>query len=281
MLLGKLASRTPTSTILKAHYATASGPTHDHWPRTSPPHSPYQILNVDRRVPYSKEYFNELVKLYHPDRTSHPSSHVCAHLTQTERLERYRLIVAAHAILSDPARRKAYDTSGLGWAGSGASVNEVHLYRKRTSNGTWGNATWEDWEEFYSKNAKHGSGARYQKPYVSNKDVVTFFIVLTFLGGAVQWVHAENMTASRLALRDERHFQALRDLEKAKETARSKSRESRIEDFVRQRDAAVMNNPGLLAMVTKPDICDSGDALGRSNKELDMRRKWKNRPKED
>ncbi|KAJ5294806.1 hypothetical protein N7508_009627 [Penicillium antarcticum] len=36
-------------------------------------------------------------------------------LSKDERVERYRLIVAAHEILSDPQKRTAYDVYGIGW----------------------------------------------------------------------------------------------------------------------------------------------------------------------
>ncbi|KAJ5449020.1 hypothetical protein N7445_003841 [Penicillium cf. griseofulvum] len=38
------------------------------------------------------------------------------YLPREERLTRYRLIVDAHAILSDDQKRSAYDSFGLGWA---------------------------------------------------------------------------------------------------------------------------------------------------------------------
>ena len=57
--------------------------------------------------------------------------------------------------------------------------------------------------------------------------------------------------------------------------ARGATREQRIENFVRQRDPAVLTNRSLANMIMNPDICDSGDELGRSDKDLDMRRKAK------
>jgi hypothetical protein len=165
----------------------------------------------------------------------------------------------------------------------GSFTSDIPPYRQRESGGVkgaWSNATWEDWEQYYSNQAQQDPSRKQQQTSsVSNTNIVTVFIVLAFMGGAAQFVHAENMTAANMAFRDERHFQAVRDLEKAKEAARSHTRESRIEQFVRQRDAAVLTDDGLSALVMKPDICDSGDAIGRSDKELDMRRKWESRRK--
>ncbi|KAK4909169.1 J domain-containing protein 1, partial [Elasticomyces elasticus] len=117
--------------IQKRSYATLSDdipPTANAdltWP--APPHghvypTPYQIFALEKSAPYSKARFYELVKLYHPDR-NHCSSTPAPAPTHPERLshkvkiERYRLIVAAHTILSDPARRSAYDRFGAGWNG--------------------------------------------------------------------------------------------------------------------------------------------------------------------
>ena len=62
---------------------------------------------------YSKTRFHELVKLYHPDMSPGKSEDI----PRQVKIERYRLIVAAHTILSDPTRRSAYDRFGAGWNG--------------------------------------------------------------------------------------------------------------------------------------------------------------------
>ena len=79
--------------------------------------TPYEILKLRKGSPYNKRSFYELVKIYHPDRAipSHVRSDICPHPI---RLERYRLIVAAHTILSDPSKRSAYDRWGAGWGSS-------------------------------------------------------------------------------------------------------------------------------------------------------------------
>jgi hypothetical protein len=102
----------------------ADAPLHRHdpellqWPDAVKPHrtpTPYQILKCSRGEQYTKQRFYALVKLYHPDRC-HKASPV-ADLPLHIRLERYRLLVTAHDILSDIEKRKAYDAWGHGWAG--------------------------------------------------------------------------------------------------------------------------------------------------------------------
>lgn len=139
MLFKKLAPCT-ASNILRANYATVASPqasSRDHWPHpvqsTTPP-TPYQIFSTTPSEPYSKARFTELVKIYHPDRCDHPAGHACAHLPATTRLERYRLIVSAHRILSNPERRKAYDRFGAGWTGS-PETDSNSPFSRRTPEG--------------------------------------------------------------------------------------------------------------------------------------------------
>ncbi|RAK98509.1 J domain-containing protein [Aspergillus ibericus CBS 121593] len=77
--------------------------------------TPYSILGLHPRDPYTKTAFYKLVKLYHPDRYQT----VPSDLSPTIREHRYRLVVAAHELLSNPQKRLAYDRYGVGWRGQG------------------------------------------------------------------------------------------------------------------------------------------------------------------
>jgi len=61
------------------------------------------------------------------------------------------------------------------------------------------------------------------------------------------------------------------------ERAREAGREKRIEEFVRHKDPAVLRNDGLRGLVMNPDLCESGDEVGR-HRELDMKRKFVSAP---
>ncbi|KAB8293413.1 hypothetical protein EYC80_007729 [Monilinia laxa] len=76
--------------------------------------TPYQIFNQQKGSPYSKHRFYELVKLYHPDKHGVDTNDG---LDFDTKLSRYRLIIAANDILSNPVKRSAYDTYGAGWNG--------------------------------------------------------------------------------------------------------------------------------------------------------------------
>lgn len=56
-------------------------------------------------------------------------------------------------------------------------------------------------------------------------------------------------------------------------TAKSRTRSGRIEEFVRQRDPAVLDHEGLAGVVMDPDLCASF-GVGM-DKEMDMRKKFR------
>ncbi|KAL4739675.1 hypothetical protein BDV11DRAFT_114271 [Aspergillus similis] len=184
-----LASRSPAPpTFTYAHtncrlYATSHGDTPGKdlaWPST-PSFTPYDVIGQARGAPYSKHRFYELVKIYHPDRpcNDHP---LCKDITPEVRLQRYRIVVTAHEILSDPNRRAAYDATGMGWA-----FNPAPSRRRRTPDDPiFTNATWEDWERWHNRHEVK------QETVVDHKTFVTFVVLLFFMGAAVQasWITA-------------------------------------------------------------------------------------------
>ncbi|KAL8739238.1 MAG: hypothetical protein Q9181_000129 [Wetmoreana brouardii] len=126
--------------------------------------TPYQIFRLEKTAPYSKRRFYELVKLYHPDRHGHCCNipHIDC-LSPAAKMKRYRLVVAANDILSDPARRRAYDHSQAGWSDHPDIRGPAHGSDSRMKtrwsgfhdNGSAAkNATWEDWEKWYRRDEK-------------------------------------------------------------------------------------------------------------------------------
>ena len=181
-------------TVKGRGYATASssaGPADDDlaWPEHASPAkhpTPYEIFKQKRGSPYSKRRFYELVKIYHPDRSAHP---LAGKLSDSVRLERYRLIVAANDILSDPEKRRRYDSLGIGWNNgrpemgsdwSGSST-ERGWYRRR-DDPIHHNATWEDWERYY-QGADYG---RQEPVFFSHLTFVSLIAMFAALGGVGQ-----------------------------------------------------------------------------------------------
>ena len=163
-----------------------------HWPKVPTPSdipTPYQIFQLERGAKYQKARFYELVKIYHPDRHGHSDTQAGG-LPQTVKLERYRLIVLANELLSDPTRKKAYDKHGLGW---GTSRTVTRHTRGYSGDGTrpygtgpgqdsspFRNATWEDWENWREARAHppRGKTSRPQDQTYMNHNLFAGFVIL-------------------------------------------------------------------------------------------------------
>ncbi|RMZ82033.1 hypothetical protein DV737_g2327, partial [Chaetothyriales sp. CBS 132003] len=157
--------------------------------------------------------FYELVKMYHPDRHSHhirrTPDHPIATLSRLERLERYRLVVRAHEILSDPDKRRAYDVSGAGWDDHGignprdASARSRSRARARSpsadADSCFENATWEDWERWYARTAQpqHAEGPQaYGGTFLNPNMFASVVIVLAIISAIFQATHVSQFSGS-------------------------------------------------------------------------------------
>ena len=164
--------------------------------------TPYDIFEIERTETYSKQKFYELVKIYHPDRQTHhrPEASI-QQIPTVERLERYRLIVQAHTILSDPARRKAYDATGAGWGTQSSWARADGNTRPHTASdhdSPFANATWEDWERWYGRShSKYGTGPQtYAGTYVNPNAFASFVILMAIISGVLQATHAGQYSGS-------------------------------------------------------------------------------------
>ncbi|KAF2144401.1 uncharacterized protein K452DRAFT_284714 [Aplosporella prunicola CBS 121167] len=234
------------------------------WPQCAHPHkppTPYQIFDLCKGAPYRKDRFVELVKIYHPDRNlpSHIKPDIaCPHAV---RLERYRLIVAAHGILSDPAKRSAYDKWGAGW-GSAKDINVPSYERRHWKPGQdpMGNATWEDWERWYNRDKKSD-----QHPvFVSNGTFVACIMLAMALGGYGQLQRAGNFGTTLIEQRDIVHSQASKELKRARQASRIGDRDERVESFLRHRDATTHREEAYRRLLPEPEVCSSEDVKGGS-----------------
>jgi len=203
---------------------------------------------MHRRDTYTKLKYYELVKIYHPDRPPHISG--SASLTHNERLERYRLIVLAHEILSDPEKRRAYDACGLGWgsskrtttrhsrgyysAASGSEYGQGAGY----DNSPFGNATWEDWERWYRRTAPASQQQAYTGTFINPNAFAAFVILLAVLSGVLQATRATTLSSSisekQLAFTEEtsRFMSERATLSEEK----GLGREGRVKQFLERRD---------------------------------------------
>jgi hypothetical protein len=218
------------------------------WPNPPKGHShptPYQILSTKESEPYSKRRFYDLVKLYHPDSGACEKHHHHHKVPQPLRLERYRLVVAAHTILSDPEKRKMYDRFGAGWSGvpstvggkpgAGTPAGPFSAWQHHTDADIWGNATWEDWERFYARR----DGASQQPRYLSNGNFILCVILLAIVGASLNISRAEHEGDKVVASRDLVHDRASKELRRVRQLSENRPKEERIQFFVRQREATM------------------------------------------
>ncbi|KAK4556387.1 J domain-containing protein 1 [Recurvomyces mirabilis] len=240
------------------------------WPVAPTGHqhpTPYQILSMKTTTAtYTKARYYQLVKMYHPDLSHTATSNHPYPMNATIKMERYRLIVAAHTILSDPVKRSAYDRFGSGWNGKpevGARAsNSTYAHPgpgpfsqswqtgNQSADPIWQNATWEDWEKFYAWRARRASDPNasptddpHQSPlYMRNSYFVLLVAVLAFAGGSANYNRAQDAGTYFVEQRDLVHDRAAKELRRVRqEVAGVGSRDERIQWFLRQREATMGN----------------------------------------
>ncbi|KAK2731441.1 hypothetical protein FQN57_003373 [Myotisia sp. PD_48] len=232
-----------------AHVNTSHGlhPAGDFsWP-TSTSFSPYDLFQLERHAPYSKRRYYELVKIYHPDRgcIDHP---LCRDLPESIRLQRYRLLVAAHELLSDPAKRASYDKFGTGWqhraelfgsqsAEAQTAASNSYSSRREQDPTIFRNATWEDWENWSHRS--HGSYQKQQQSSpVSHETFATFFFLMALFGGVAQAIAIGKHTGfveDRVKAANEKCSRLL-DGRRHETLSQNDSVEARVQSFLMKRD---------------------------------------------
>ena len=294
-------------------YTTAIG--HEsqllQWPDLKDPRripTPYQIFNQEPTDEYSKHRFYELVKIYHPDRATAQEPSADA----DKNIERYRLVIAANAILSDPDKRLAYDRYGAGWASiyEDSDMNREKWKRQKYSTyrywqtehtTTWSqwstdsspmfNATWEDWERWYEQqrdpegyarrnswnNAFFSSRRPSNTVFANNHVFLSVVALLAALGGIGQATRANQLADNRRQRMDAFNERVGRDLLEARNDARETSREStkgeRIKKWVRQKEGYSDGEPDGRTTRLGDDFCGSN-----AIKDKDEEPFWKRPP---
>ncbi|KAJ6440994.1 Hsp40 co-chaperone Jid1 [Purpureocillium lavendulum] len=235
--------QSPRTRCLRA-YATQSGPDGDvpAWPRSAHP-TPYEIFDIHRSSPYTKRRFYQLVKLYHPDThdhhhrsapTTNPST---SGLSNDTRLERYRLVVAANNLLSDPAKRRLYDLHGIGWTGNShraPTMREADRAWRHQPGNAANNATWEDWERWHE--AREGHGGRREPLYMSNGMFATLVVMMCMVGAMAQANRAEASGTQFVEFSQDRNAAIGRQMMKESMAAAGRSKDERVDSFLRERE---------------------------------------------
>lgn len=183
--------------------------------------------------------FYELVKLYHPDRRHHTQHDGVPHSTK---LERYRLVVAANEILSDPAKRRLYDVYGAGWGGNGDMQSKFRkvdkAWRSAPGNASM-NATWEDWERWYGER----DGKKQVPVFMSNGGFAVLVLFFALVGGWGQSTRAGKHSVALVEMQEQKHEIVSQGLQQRVAEASGKSRQDRVESFLRQRQGWGYDSP--------------------------------------
>lgn len=207
--------------------------------------TPYQIFQQKKSAPYSKRRFYELVKLYHPDRyTQEQNPSGPDFLSPAVRLERYRLVVAANNILSDPAKRGAYDRYGAGWNGQPELGAQKHNWGQAAGTGWSGfqdnaspaqNATWEDWERWYRRDAK----GKPEPLYFSNSAFVSLIAVFAALAGIGQATRVGEYSRTYMEQIEAVHEDCSKDIQRRRRESHTfTNKDERMQSFLRNREAS-------------------------------------------
>ncbi|KAK3187514.1 J domain-containing protein 1 [Lecanicillium sp. MT-2017a] len=206
------------------------------WPK-SPAPTPYEIFGIDRGSPYNKRRFHELVKLYHPD-TQPSRGSPAASLPPTTRTDRYRLVVAANDLLSDPTKRRLYDHHGVGWDhGRGPGFEDMRTrdreWRHRPGSAAR-NATWEDWQRWHEE--QRGHGGRPEPLFMSNGMFALLVVSMCMIGAMAQKNRAQSAGEQYVDWAERRNADIGQTMMQTTRASAGMSREERVESFLRERE---------------------------------------------
>ncbi|KAK4148975.1 hypothetical protein C8A00DRAFT_19287 [Chaetomidium leptoderma] len=203
------------------------------WPTSANP-TPYEILGVVGGAPYSKARYFQLAKLYHPDHQHHTSDGDIPHLTK---IERYRLVVAANEILSNPNNKRMYDLYGFGWDNQTDSHTRHReadrAWRQEPGNASM-NATWEDWERWHQQ--RDGSREKQEEVFTSNLGFMAILSAFLIIAAWSQMTRAGTKSVNLLDMQDQQHAAISKELRERRSQRIAMDREGRVENFLRQRE---------------------------------------------
>jgi len=203
------------------------------WPTAANP-TPYEILGLPKGCTYSKARYFQLAKLYHPDRQHHTSYDGIPHLTK---LERYRLVVAANEILSNPQKKRMYDLYGFGWENQTDPQTRHReadrAWRQEPGNPSM-NATWEDWERWHQQ--RNGGGEKQEQVFTSNLTFMAIVSAFLIVGTWGRMTRAGTNSVTLLEMQDQNHAAISKELQERRNQRAPLGREGRVESFVRQRE---------------------------------------------
>ncbi|KAF6804359.1 J domain-containing protein 1 [Colletotrichum musicola] len=197
------------------------------WPRNPCP-SPHDILGAEPGLPYSKKRFYRLVKLYHPDLLA-VNRHRNPELSRAAVTERYRLVIEANKLLSDPGKKLLYEKYGVGWVSS----QQQYRHPPRSPRTPADNAGYED----RTYTSPHGGPSGRQSPIFASNAAVAIVIVAMTMAGAIMQLERARQAQWDLKRRDVVLQEAItRDLQDMADQLEGKPRDLRILEFLARRE---------------------------------------------
>ena len=159
-------------------------------------------------------------------------------------MQRYRLIVAANEILSDPEKRKAYDRYGAGWHGRSGSDFSIHNWSHKTGT-RWSGfdhntspshcATWEDWEKWYQR--ENGAKGKQEPVYFSNGGFLSLIVIVLALSGFGQATRVGDYSRTFLVQIEAVHGDCSNNIQtRRKESQNFGNKDERLQSFLRSRE---------------------------------------------
>ncbi|KAM5356783.1 hypothetical protein ACJ41O_003429 [Fusarium nematophilum] len=198
------------------------------WPR-SPFPSPYEILGVRAGNPYDKETFRQLVKVYHPDLLG--QNPAISNLSFATRLERYRLIIAANELLSDPKKRNMYDLHNVGWVFKDGSLKGGSVPTANAYTGAYGSTP-------------HYKPMRQEPIYASNGAFAILLAIVAMAGAIMQNERARASRQRHKTLDLALHHSILRDLQDVILPAEDSCKDERVLEFLARRQIGLVRCDG-------------------------------------
>ncbi|CEJ82044.1 hypothetical protein VHEMI02136 [[Torrubiella] hemipterigena] len=235
-------SRSKYKKASNRHHASIYRSIHS-WPCVANP-TPYQVLGLSRDAPYNKKAFNSLVKLYHPDLHQNQQESERDPSSTQIRLQRYYLVVAAHELLSCPAKRLQYDRHNIGWKYPAMQSNSSS--GRRT--GRYQQASHEPPHDAYSPRGP-------QKPiYMSNGFFAILVLSVVMANGVIQHERAKRSASKHKSQVYWIHENIVNSLAQSLQLNASKSRDRRILEFLcRQYIATKKSDNRILGLMDEED----------------------------
>lgn len=182
------------------------------WPKSVNP-SPHDILGVKPGQPYSKDTFNQLAKVYHPD--TQDTTPQTQRLPFEVRAERFRQLVEAHRVLSDPVARSRLESSD-----GNKTFHAQNVYSHTTA----------------QRDQERGSDPMRQRPiYTSNGAFAILLAALSMLGAILQFRRLKTSRANSRRLEAILHEAIEEEIRAWASVLEGQSRDDRILAFLARR----------------------------------------------